>query len=321
MKEAVLGLDTSNYRTSLAVVSTEMEIIWSGRIFLPVPPGERGLRQSDAVYMHLKQLKVLFRELGKKANLQISAVCASVSPRDREDSYMPVFEAGETAGMGIAAALNVPFFRTNHQLGHLYAARFGTRLEREEHFLALHLSGGTTDLLHVNGERCETIGSSLDLHAGQLVDRIGVSLGCSFPAGPELEKLAVKGTCEGRFGCAMTNGDLCCHFSGAESQAQRWIRENAFPPEVISRETYDLLVRTVSRMLTAGAAVSETKDALIFGGIASSALFRCMLTERLRRMRSPVRAVFGEADLSGDNAVGVALIGADRLNSGMKGEL
>lgn len=321
MNRVVLGLDTSNYRTSIALVSTEMEIVWSERILLPVPSGERGLRQSDAVYMHLKQLKTLFHELGEKQNLQIAAVCASTSPRAREGSYMPVFEAGEAAGLGIAASLNIPFYRTNHQHGHLYAARYGTRLAGADRYLAMHLSGGTTDMLIADGDQCEEIGSSHDLHAGQLVDRIGVSLGCAFPAGPELEKLASAGTSEGRMGCAMTDGDLYCHFSGAESQAQRWIRENAFPPEVIARETFDLLSRTVSRMLTAGARISGAEDALIFGGIASSDLFRHMLTARLRHMRSQVRPVFGSADLSGDNAVGVALIGAEKLNSGSKGEI
>jgi len=65
---------------------------------------------------------------------------------------------------------------------------------KAKHFLVVHLSGGTTELLevrvHNHGFDIDMIGSSLDLHAGQFVDRIGVSLGLPFPSGPHLEELA-----------------------------------------------------------------------------------------------------------------------------------
>ena len=52
MKQVALGLDTSNYRTSLAVISLDGKILFQSRELLPVARGERGLRQSDAVYLH-----------------------------------------------------------------------------------------------------------------------------------------------------------------------------------------------------------------------------------------------------------------------------
>ena len=114
-------------------------------------------------------------------------------------------------------------------------------------------------------------------------------------------------------GCVMRDGDLSCHLSGAESQAQRWILEGSMPREQIAREVYDLLARTVSRMVHAGTKQTGFRKTLICGGIASSELFRQMLTERLRKMRNSPEICFGDPELSGDNAVGVALIGADRL--------
>ena len=313
--KAVLGLDTSNYRTSMAVVSLEGSILWSERRLLPVQEGERGLRQSDAVYAHAKNLKLMmgaeFRALCGSCSLE--AVCASVAPRDRENSYMPVFEMGDTMGRGIAAAMGIPFFPTDHQHGHLRAARHNTPLEWQESFLGLHLSGGTTDLLSVHGDHLYELGTSLDLHAGQLVDRVGVALGCSFPAGPELEELARKGRAESVIPCAMTDGDLSCHLSGAEAQAMRLIQGGETGPEDLAREIFDLLCRTVARMLTAGRQKTGAGDALLFGGIASSQLFREMLEIRLRRKNTGLRVFYGSPDLSGDNAVGAALIAADRL--------
>ena len=312
MMDAVLGLDTSNYRTSIAAVDMEGKILLNQRKLLPVAIGERGLRQSDAVYLHLKQLKEMEPFIRHALDgIRIAAVAASTAPRGREDSYMPVFEVGDTVGRLVAASAGIPFFRTDHQQGHLRAARKGTSLEGSDAFLALHLSGGTTDLLSFHAGRVTELGGSLDLHAGQLVDRIGVAMGLPFPAGPELERLAEQGSCTALLGCSMAGEDLQCHFSGAETKALSWIREKKMPPENIALEVYDLLARTIARMLAAGKRVTGFRNALICGGVASSALFRRMLAERLARKEPDMKAVFGDPALSGDNAVGVALIGLD----------
>ncbi len=309
MNGAVLGLDTSNYRTSLAVVSPDGEILVNYRELLPVPEGERGLRQNEAVFAHLRQLNGAAEVLRGMTGRPLAAVAASTAPRDGTESYMPVFMAGASFGRLTAAALGVPFIGTTHQRGHLAAAKAGTELEHAEEYLALHLSGGTTDLLEVRADAVKQIGGSLDLHAGQLVDRAGVAMGLSFPAGPELEALAVRGKHEARLGCSMSDGDLHCHFSGAESQVQRWIRKGNPVFEDIASEIYDLLARSVCRMVTAGAEKTGLRTVLVAGGVASSPLFREMLRQRTESVRKAPKIVFGTPELSGDNAVGVALIG------------
>ena len=226
----VIGFDTSNYRTSVAAVTLDGEILVNHRELLPVSNGERGLRQSDAVFAHIRQLR--HSEEALRASLggrRIAAVAASTRPRDGEESYMPVFQVGFTAGSMLAAALNVPFYETTHQRGHLAAALAGTGLENEDRLLAVHLSGGTTDLLVMDSEKVVQIGGSADLHAGQLVDRAGVAMGLPFPSGEELEKLAVRGKSEGLLGCSLDKGDLTCHLSGAETKVQQWIQAGTMP--------------------------------------------------------------------------------------------
>ena len=310
MKPAVIGLDTSNYRTSVAAVSVDGDILFSERELLPVAAGERGLRQSDAVFAHLKRFSAIRERLfpGDEP-YRIIAVAASVTPRDGETSYMPVFQVGTSFGRMMAAILGVPFFATTHQRGHLAAAAMGTRLDGVPEMLALHLSGGTTDLLEVRKNRLTQIGGSLDLHAGQLIDRAGVAMGLPFPAGPALENLAAAGTSRGRLGCSMSRNDLDCHFSGAEAQIMRWLQDQETSRENVAREIYDLLARTVARMLKAGAKASGLHDALVTGGVASSALFRALLEKRLDGIREAPEVTFGKPEMSGDNAVGVALIG------------
>ena len=303
-----LGIDTSCYTTS-AALADERGILCSKRQLLPVRAGDAGLRQSDGVFLHSRQLPELLEHLFSDVPCRPDCVCASVAPRADEGSYMPVFLVGAGTGRSIAASLGVPFFATNHQAGHLRAARVDSGLEADA-FLALHLSGGTTDVLLRDGDALTPLGASLDLHAGQLVDRIGVALGLPFPAGPHLEQLAVKGQSSQAIPVSMDG--LNCHLSGAEAQLLRMI-ETGRRPEDVAAEVYSLLCRTVLRLLQAAAEETGCRDMLLAGGVMSSRLLRQLLTERNDKRRAGLRLFFGRPEFSGDNAVGVALIGLERL--------
>ena len=229
---------------------------------------------------------------------------------------MPVFQVGDAQARGLAAMLGVPCFASTHQRGHVAAAMVDSGVE-EGDLLAVHLSGGTTELLSLKGDALTLLGGTLDLHAGQLVDRVGVALGLPFPAGPHLEKLAVAGVSEAKLPANLADGDLHCHFSGAETQVQRWIKQGEMPHENIAREVYDLLARTVSRMILAGSRDTGIRQVLIAGGVASSALFRQLVTERIHKKDKTFRVCFGKPEYSGDNAVGVALIGAKKYRESL----
>ena len=218
-----LGLDTSNYTTSIAVFDGNSgENI--GRL-LDVPSGTLGLRQSDALFQHVKRLPALFEQLQKKNMLcELAAVGASTRPRAVDGSYMPCFLAGEGQGRVLSSALNVPFFSVSHQQGHIAAAAWSAgRMDLlDTPILAWHLSGGTTELLYVEPEgvnvRTKAIGGTSDISAGQLIDRTGKLLGLDFPAGKALDTLAQESQSEHRFRVKL-NG---CSFSlsGVENQVK-----------------------------------------------------------------------------------------------------
>ena len=166
-----LGLDTSNYATSLAVFDTDAgEVVCDAKQFLPVRRGQLGLRQSDAVFHHTAALPALLEQLGRQADLtQIGAVGVSEKPRPVEGSYMPCFLTGVSAATAFALARGVPLVRTTHQQGHIAAALFAAAgadlFDRET--LVFHVSGGTTDLLHCRGAvPLACLGTSSDLYAG-----------------------------------------------------------------------------------------------------------------------------------------------------------
>lgn len=311
-----LGLDTSCYTTSAALCSPGAEPRQARRL-LPVPAGERGLRQSEAVFAHVRQLSEMVESVMKDADEPISCVCASIAPRADADSYMPVFQVGETVGRAVAAALHVPFYQTSHQQGHVQAARFGTALTAER-FIALHLSGGTTDVLLAEGDGLTALGTSVDLHAGQLVDRIGVALGLPFPAGPYLEALARQGESKNAVPVSMEKSGLRCHLSGAEAQLMRMIAAGE-TKENVAAEVYSVLCRTVLRLLSGARDETGVSDMLLAGGVASSALLREMLLQRNRQRRLGLQLHFGRPEFSGDNAVGVALIGLEKYQRGEAG--
>lgn len=123
-----LGLDTSNYTTSAAI--WQDGAIHQVKRLLPVKPGELGLRQSDAVFHHVRQLPDIVEELRGLCDAPITAIAASDRPQQREGSYMPCFLAGMGAARELAAVLHVPCYRFTHQQGHVAAALFGSGAHR-----------------------------------------------------------------------------------------------------------------------------------------------------------------------------------------------
>lgn len=309
--KAVLGLDTSCYTTSVAAVALDGRVLASVRRLLVVKQGGRGLRQSEGVFQHTQNLPELMAQLHEQLpELEIVAVAASFTPRDVEGSYMPVFTVGSGMAQVLSGALQVPLYRTDHQSGHVAAARIDSGLPNGAH-LALHLSGGTTEVLACRqGQKLELLGGSDDLHAGQFVDRVGVKLGLGFPAGPALEKLA-EGTQAQSLVVATCKG-LHCSFSGAEAQVMRMADSGDYTPQQLAAEVYSCLARTIEKLLTNANRETGLKNALLAGGVVSSPRFRSMLIERLKRNKSPIQPYFARQEYSGDNAVGVASIGVER---------
>ena len=306
---AVLGIDTSCYTTSAALVSVEGELLGSARRLLTVGEGERGLQQSQGLFQHVKNLPDMIGQVMQGAP-QICAVCASVRPRPAEESYMPVFRAGESQARAAAALLRVPFYPVSHQEGHVRAAMVDAGIDAGRPFLALHLSGGTTEILLADQGRLTLLGGSLDLHAGQLVDRTGVRMGLGFPAGPALEKLAMQAAPQGLLGVSIKG--TSCNLAGAENKIERWLAQGEISREQIAAEVFDFLCRTIERMIENACEATGARQALLAGGVASSTLLRGMLNARAKKRRLNCRLHYAHPELSGDNAVGVALLGAER---------
>ena len=303
-----LGLDTSNYTTSTALFDGA-DGYQLGRM-LDVEAGSLGLRQSDALFQHVKRLPELFDRLRREGRLEdIAAVGASVKPRWVEGSYMPCFLAGETAGRILADTLGVPFFPCAHQQGHIAAVAWGAgRLEMlDKPLLAWHLSGGTTELLYVEpdgtGVLPEKIGGTSDISAGQLIDRTGVALGLDFPAGRALDTLSRTGRPDRGFAVKISN--FTFSFSGMENKAKDMAAAGE-PAADVARFIVATVARTIRRVTDQALEQYPGLPVLCSGGVASNSILREIMSD----------AVFAPPACSADNALGVAVLTHRALTMG-----
>lgn len=305
-----LGIDTSNYTTSAAVVDLYSKQYFNSRRILEVKDGAVGLRQSDALFLHIKNLPEIVDNALINAD-SIDAVGVSDKPRSAKDSYMPCFLGGVAVANGIASANKVPLYKFSHQAGHIAAALFSSdRLDLlDKPFISFHVSGGTTEALLVKPDKdeffdVEIIASSLDLKMGQAVDRVGNMLGLKFPAGKELDRLSLEGELPEKPKATLKGLD--CSISGLENKAKKLIDSGAKPADV-ALFTISYLSNTLDKMTEGIKKIYGDLPFVFAGGVMSNTIIRKTLTEKHG-------ACFASTELSSDNAVGTAVMTYLTLN-------
>ena len=299
---SVIGIDTSNYTTSIAYFDGKGGVNCSR--LLPVKQGELGLRQSDAVFAHTKSLPELSGRLFSDMQIgQITAVGVSTRPRAVEGSYMPCFMVGYSHAKMIADMLHVPLVEVSHQQGHVAASLWSAdALElMDEPHLAWHLSGGTTELLLVEPDgknvRCTKIGGTTDISAGQLIDRTGQLLELPFPSGKHIDALSREAVMTETFRVKCPGMEFS--LSGVQNKVQQFHEKNGAPAE-----TAAYALRCVAQAVFA--ATGNAKKAypglrVVFsGGVASNSM--------LRQVIAPLNPIFSQPEFSTDNAMGVAVL-------------
>ncbi len=302
-----IGIDTSNYTTSVSAVSYDGRVLLNYKMPLAVKNGERGLRQSDAVYAHIKNQPSCMTALSSfllHNSLKVLAVGYSASPVNSPDSFMPVFNCGRAFAASLATCKSLPTYAFSHQEGHIAAASYSATGSLEligSPFYAFHVSGGTTDIVKcsIDGNRikCERLGGSSDLHAGQLIDRVGVMLGLKFPCGPALELLAEK--CENwPSGISVSVNDLDSNLSGGENKAKEVF--NMHGAESAAMYTLSFIAKTLDT-LSENIRKNGIFPILYSGGVMSNKYIKSVLSKRSN-------TYFASPEFSADNAAGIALL-------------
>ena len=303
----VIGFDTSNYTTSIACFDGRGGVNCSQ--LLPVKEGQLGLRQSDALFHHVKSLPELSGRLFSNVEAgSIAAVGVSTRPRAVEGSYMPCFLAGVAQARLLADCLHVPLFEVSHQQGHVAAALWSAgRMDlMDVPHLAWHLSGGTTELLLIEPEgknvRAARIGGTTDISAGQLIDRTGQLLKLPFPSGRHLDALS-KGAGDHSVFKVKCHG-MEFSLSGVQNKVEQYHRTAASDSETAAYALRCVAHAVETATLNAMKAYPGL-EVVFSGGVASNSMLRQKLAD--------LKPVFALPQYSTDNAMGVAIL-AHRLN-------
>ena len=304
--EGVLGIDTSNYTTSAAIFTSDGRVAMAKKL-LTVSQGGRGLRQSEALFQHTVNLPKILESVFEDFSGEITAVGVSSKPRDAEDSYMPCFLAGVSAASAAAAGKNCPQYQFSHQRGHIMAALYSAdKLPLvHEPFLAFHVSGGTTELLLVTPDdeliiKCNLLAHTLDLNAGQVIDRVGVMMGYGFPAGKEIDRLSGGAKKLPKVRPTLKDGNCC--LSGVENICKK-MYDRKEPPEDIAAMALLYVLESVSAMTSIAQEKLGKLPVVFAGGVMSNTLIRQKLSERFD-------CAFAAPEYSCDNAAGIAVLTA-----------
>ncbi|HYG59428.1 MAG TPA: O-sialoglycoprotein endopeptidase [Symbiobacteriaceae bacterium] len=314
-----LGIDTSYYMTSVALVDEAGRLLEDRRRPLVVAAGARGHSPAEAVWRHTKALPEVLEPVLQQYGRQIAGVAASVRPRPFEGAFLPPFKVSEGFGRTVAASLGVPFYPSSHQEMHIMAGLWSSdQPPVGDRFLAVHLSGGTTELIAVTrrtgGFDEELLGGTQDLHAGQFVDRVGVALGLPFPAGPYIEELARTGT-PGVVSLASSVQGRKVSFSGPETAAQRLV--GRVEPADLALAVIKCVSKTLEKWLRAAVTETGLGEVLIVGGVASNGILRERLREKLEHRAVGARLAFALPRFSSDNAVGTAVLALHNHRHGL----
>lgn len=300
-----LGIDTSNYTTSVALYDSDLKEVKSVKRLLPVKDGEKGLRQSDAVFHHTVQLPELIKELIKGFDGNIDCIGVSSKPRDVQGSYMPCFLTGVSVAYSVSAFTGKPVYEFSHQQGHIAAVLASTDNMGlfENEFIAFHVSGGTTEAVLVKPDRSriiktELIFSSSDLKAGQAIDRVALSIGLPFPGGMKLDELSRQS--EREFKIKPSLKDNTFSLSGVENKCRKMLSDGEKNADIAK-----YCIDYISYSLRESVLYIKKKYGelpLVFsGGVMSNSLIRERFTDEFG-------AVFTCAQYSSDNALGVAVL-------------
>lgn len=319
----IIGIDTSCYTTSIAAITLNREIVFNEKIMLNVKNGERGLRQSDAVFQHIKNFGEISERLKKhihKKGYKVEMICASAKPRDVEESYMPVFEVGKNFAKTMAAIFDCEMLETTHQENHIAASLYGCDKEDLERFISVHMSGGTMEILLTEkgdkGYKTEIVGGTKDISFGQLIDRVGVKMGYDFPAGKYIDENALLCKEEVASGLKTSVKDGYMNISGLENQVYKLMEEK--DKYYVSKAVMNAAIKSLDKALRFVCDKYNIEDVVFVGGVASSKYISEKLSKKLQR--NNINSFFTDGAYSSDNACGCAIIGLDNYSGEIENE-
>lgn len=319
----VLGIETSCDETGVAIYDTDKGLL-AHRLYSQVALHAEygGVVPELASRDHVRKLLPLIGEVMVAADTtseQIDAVAFTAGP-----GLIGALLVGACFGRSLAFAWNVPAIGVHHMEGHLLAPLLEAD-PPEFPFVALLVSGGHTQLVDVEGiGRYKMLGESVDDAAGEAFDKTAKMLDLDYPGGPQVAKLAERGT-PGRFEFPRPMTDrpgLDFSFSGLKTFTLNTVGQHAGADGLPDDQTcadiawafQEAVVDTL--VIKCRRALEQTgkKTLVIAGGVSANRRLREKLTAGLEKIRGKV--FYARHEFCTDNGAMIAFAGAQRLRAG-----
>lgn len=314
----VLGIETSCDETGVAIYD-ETEGLVSNIVYSQADLHSRygGVVPELASRDHIRKVLPIVDAALSDANLRKGDITGLAYTRG--PGLMGALLVGAAVARSLAYALRIPGLGVNHMEAHLLAPMLeGERPDFP--FLALLVSGGHTMLVSVLGHgRYQLLGESVDDAAGEAFDKTAKLLGLPYPGGPELAKLAERGT-SGRFVFPrpMTGRPgLDMSFSGLKTFALNTAKKQLRDEQAAADIALAFEVAIVETLaIKCNRAMDQTgfKTLIVAGGVGANLRLR----ERLRTVAAErgAQVFYPRPSYCTDNGAMVALAGYYRLKAG-----
>lgn len=320
----VLGLETSCDETGVAIYDSEQGLLADAlfsqidlhRIYGGVVPE---LASRD----HVKRMLPLVSEVMSAAgcvSTDIQGIAYTAGP-----GLVGALLVGASCAQAMAYAWGIPAIGVHHMEGHLLAPMLEEQ-PPEFPFVALLVSGGHTQLVRVDGiGRYELLGESLDDAAGEAFDKTAKLIGLDYPGGPEIARLATRGTA-GRFTFPRPMTDrpgLDFSFSGLKTFALNTWQACKAEDDAGEQTRSDIalafqqaVVATLAIKCRRALRQTGLKRLVIAGGVSANLALR----EALEDMASEVRGqvYYARPRFCTDNGAMIAYAGCQRLQAGQQ---
>lgn len=323
----VLGIETSCDETGIALYDSETgilaEVLYS-QIKLHQQYG--GVVPELASRDHIRKTLPLIREVLTQANCtgkDLDGIAYTAGP-----GLAGALLVGAAIGRSLGMTWNIPVVGVHHMEGHLLAPLLEPHAPQFP-FVALLVSGGHTQLVAVEGiGKYKMIGESVDDAAGEAFDKVAKMLGLQYPGGPEVAKLALKGTPQRfTFPRPMTNRPgLDFSFSGLKTFALNTVQEHT-RNGVIDEQTKADIAHAFQEAV-AGTMVIKCRRALqqtgmktlvIAGGVSANTRLREVLAQMAKEEQSTL--YYPKLQYCTDNGAMIAYAGCQRLMAGYSDDL
>lgn len=317
----VLGIETSCDETGIAIYDSSAGLLGNlvySQTAVHAPFG--GVVPELASRDHVRKTLPLVQQLLDDLQLtkdDIDAVAYTQGP-----GLVGALLVGAAVGRTLAWSWDIPAIGVHHMEGHLLAPLMEDT-QPDFPFVALLVSGGHTQLVHVGGiGDYRMLGESVDDAAGEAFDKTAKLLGLPYPGGPELAKLAEQGDPQRfHFPRPMTDRPgLDFSFSGLKTFALTTAKAQAPLDQQtladIARAFEEAVVDTLIIKCKRALEQTGARDLVMAGGVSANRRLRARLADALEKIGA--RALYPRPSLCTDNGAMIAFAGWQRLRAGLQ---